>query len=141
LLEEAITRLFASEDCFKIASTRLNNEDEELDITIQNNSHAPFLMSLGSPVILLECKNWSKPVGSSEIRDFESKLRNHSNLCRLGLFIALNGFSDSSGSFLKRMGRGEQILVQICGDGIREYLLKADKLEDWLQDMVGKSLT
>jgi len=141
LLEKALTELFESDDSFRIARTNLNNEDEELDIVIHNNSTRPFLISLSSPIILLECKNWRRSIGSPEVRDFEGKLRNHSNLCRLGLLVSLNGFSKDCDTFLKRMGRGDQVVVPISGDDISEYLSGTDALEDWVQDKISKSVT
>ena len=63
---------------------------EEIDVALWNDSHAdglPFLPNL----ILIECKNWSKAVGSSEVNWFDTKLRNRG--LDFGILLAANGIT------------------------------------------------
>jgi len=140
LLEDSISSLFSSSDQFEIGSKRLNLEDEELDIVLHNNSPRPFFLGLQSPLILVECKNWTVSVGAAEVRNFEGKIRNHANLCRVGLFIAVNGFTEPVFEFLRRLGRDSPVLVAIELDQIESYLAGSQMLDEWLQDRIAESL-
>jgi hypothetical protein len=90
---------------------------EEIDLLAANN----WMAGWGDP-ILVECKNWTKPVGSVEIVSFRHKLK--SNQCRTGILIAKNGVTGtitSDGTLLIR----EALQV----DGIRLVLLSLDDLK------------
>jgi hypothetical protein len=140
LLEDICCQIFTLSSELSIESTRLNNKDEELDIALRNNITRSFFISLRSPIILVECKNWSSPVSASVLRDFESKVRNHSNLCRIGIFVALNGFASTDKEVLRRLGRDDVILVLVTGDDLRELAEGTDTLEDWLECLIARSL-
>lgn len=140
LLEDICCQIFTLSSGLTIESTRLNNKDEELDIVLRNNITRSFFISLRSPIILVECKNWSRPVSASVLRDFESKVRNHSNLCRIGIFVALNGFSSTDKEVLRRLGRDDVVLVLVTGDDLRELVEGANTLEDWLESLIARSL-
>ena len=56
-----------------VLETNVNTETEEIDILVKNESEDPFWQRLPTP-FLVECKNWSKPVGAKEIRDFDGKM-------------------------------------------------------------------
>lgn len=140
LLEDICCQIFTLISGLTIESTRLNNKDEELDIVLRNNIKRPFFISLGSPIILVECKNWSRPVSASVLRDFESKVRNHSNLCHIGIFVALNGFASTDREVLKRLGRDDVVLVLVTGDDLRELVEGTNTIEDWLERLIARSL-
>ncbi|MBK5191382.1 MAG: restriction endonuclease [Methanosarcinales archaeon] len=137
LLEDICCQIFTLSSGLTIESTRLNNKDEELDIVLRNNITRSFLRS---PIILVECKNWSRPVSASVLRDFESKVRNHSNLCRIGIFVALNGFASTDKEVLRRLGRDDIVLVLVTGDDLRELVVGTNTLEDWLECLIARSL-
>jgi len=65
-------------------------ESEEIDIVLRNRQH-PKGLDIFDPFLLIECKNWSKPVGSSEITIFANKLRNRG--LDFGILIAANGIT------------------------------------------------
>ena len=140
LLEECMSSLFALSDAFAIASRRLNLEDEELDIILHNNSQRPFFLGLQSPLVLLECKNWRDPVGVDELRNFEGKVRNHRNLCRVGLFFAVNGFTEPARDFLRRLGRDGPVIALLQMDQLRDFLADMMPLEEWLQRRIAESI-
>ncbi len=67
----------------------------ELDIIVRN-LHRDY--PIGFPLfreatgdIIIECKNWNKPVSASEIRDFHGKLVKYKSL--LGIFVSKNGYT------------------------------------------------
>lgn len=139
-LESFTTLLLDMIDGLEIVDRRLNNGDEEIDIVASNHLTSAFWISFSSPCILIECKNWSSNVGVKEIRDFEAKLRNHNNLCRIGLFISVNGFSAECQDFLKRMGRDKQILTLISGRDIDQLFNSNSDILTWLERHIIKSI-
>lgn len=77
-----------------ISVTRRNKlnafNTEEIDIALWNDGHADGLFFLPN-LILVECKNWSNSVGSSEVSWFDTKLR-HRGL-DFGILVATNGIT------------------------------------------------
>lgn len=93
LLEEAIDTLFRTMAGFVVADKRRRNDIEELDLIVRNESTDPFWRHEGA-YILVECKNWVSPVGRSEIDAFRAKMQRRRGRCRLGVFVALGGFTE-----------------------------------------------
>jgi len=72
-LEMLMAYLFAVEQGFEvIGSTR--SPDSQNDILIRNRHHDAAIASLGD-YLLVECKNWGKPVGAPVVREFAGRLR------------------------------------------------------------------
>ena len=68
-------------------------QSEEIDVALWNdkvNGAFDYLPNL----ILVEAKNWSNPVGSSEVSWFDNKLRNRG--LDFGLLVALNGITGNA---------------------------------------------
>jgi CheY-like chemotaxis protein len=65
---------------------------EEIDVVVRNESADPFWSKEGV-YILVECKNWSKPVDRAEYDAFRRKLERRSKRCRLGFFVSLGGLT------------------------------------------------
>lgn len=93
--EELICYLF--ETVPGITVTRRNQRNifdtEEIDVAFwneQQSSGMPFLPW----VILVECKNWSQPVGSEHVSWFDTKLRNRG--VEFGVLFAANGITGDS---------------------------------------------
>jgi CheY-like chemotaxis protein len=93
LLEDLMVRLFKTLPGFSYITPRGKSRDEEIDLIIRNESPDTFWSGEGSQYILVECKNWSRPVGPDELVIFRNKLENRGTRCRLGFFIALGGFT------------------------------------------------
>jgi CheY-like chemotaxis protein len=91
-LEELLLRLMTSVPGFQEASTNLRTPSEEIDICLRNLSEDP-LWRRGPDYLLVECKNWSRPVGTAELAWFSEKLRRRPN-ARVGFFVAPEGFSE-----------------------------------------------
>ena len=85
--------------------------NEEIDLLLKNSLDRPFWNAFGSPLFFVECKNWKAAVGAKEVRDFETKIRNHAKLAKLNFFIALNGFTSEAEEHIKRLGREEYHIV------------------------------
>lgn len=63
---------------------------EEIDVAFWNKPHQNGLYFLQN-IILVECKNWSRPLGSSEVSWFDSKLRKRAQ--PFGILVAANGIT------------------------------------------------
>ncbi|BAZ09704.1 hypothetical protein NIES4071_15140 [Calothrix sp. NIES-4071] len=66
---------------------------EEIDIAFWNRMDANGFYFLQN-IILVECKNWSQPVGSEEVNWFDSKLKRRGQT--FGILIAANGITGNS---------------------------------------------
>jgi hypothetical protein len=88
---------------------------EEVDVAFWNDRSRSGFHFLPN-VLLVECKNWSHPVGSQEVSYFGQRLQNHGR--DHGILVAANGISGSAQE-LKRahyeiamsLSRGLHILV------------------------------
>ena len=65
-------------------------DSEEIDVAFWNDQEPSGLHFLQN-ILLVECKNWSTPVGSSEVDWFLSKLRRRGQ--SLGFLIAASGIT------------------------------------------------
>lgn len=91
-LEELVEYIFA-----KVAGVELSdknaldyNHSEELDLAFWNHQQQNGWSFL-SNIILVECKNWSNPVGSIEVAWFLNKLARRS--LDFGIFVSLKGIT------------------------------------------------
>jgi hypothetical protein len=94
-LEDLICYVFAQVSGISI--TRRNTmtvfQTEEIDVALWNDAPTDGFFFLPN-LILVECKNWSKSVGSSEVSWFDTKLRNRG--LSLGILVATNGITGNS---------------------------------------------
>lgn len=133
LLEQLAQLLFTDGERLILSDKRVSTGDEEIDLVLRNNVDRPFWVALGSPLLLVECKNWTGPVPSAAIRDFEMKLVNHGNMARIGVFVALNGFTGPVEDQMKRSSRADHHIALIRGNDIDEYLSGDDTFLVWLE--------
>jgi predicted helicase len=68
-------------------------ESEEIDIALWNEQHPKGLKSFNA-FLLIECKNWSVPVGSADVATFITKL-GHRGL-DFGILIAARGITGNA---------------------------------------------
>jgi hypothetical protein len=68
-------------------------DSEELDVAFWNEQHALGLRSFNA-IILVECKNWSTPVGSSEVTAFVAKIEHRA--LDFGILVAANGITGNA---------------------------------------------
>nr|WP_319401855.1 DUF2034 domain-containing protein [uncultured Carboxylicivirga sp.] len=137
MLETLTELIFTSNKSLKVSSSRVKTGDEEIDLVIVNNMTTAFWTAFGS-MFFVECKNWNKKIGSKEMRDFETKLRNHNNVTHLGFFVSINGFTREAINHLKRIGRENYHIVLIGRPEIEEYLNGKMTLFEWLGKKVEK---
>jgi hypothetical protein len=130
-LEALMETIFASHPSFVVANRALNLGDEEIDLVVRNHVDDPFWQALRSPLILVECKNWTAPVGTKEVRDFETKLRDHP-LAQVGIFVALNGFTGEVKSALLRAEREGYHICTITRTQIERLITEDMDVIEWL---------
>lgn len=96
ILEDFMCYIFDKIPGIKIPKRNIMNnfQTEEIDIFLWNN-RSPRGLYFYPPIIPVECKNWTKTLGSSEVSYFIAKIRNRG--CDHGLLIATNGITGSSG--------------------------------------------
>jgi dCTP deaminase len=94
-LERMAAELFQTIEGIKVLKTNARLQAEELDVVVQNDNSDRFWRFLGSPIII-ECKNWSRKVGASEISVLFDKLESLSPDAHTGIIIAPNGVSGDS---------------------------------------------
>jgi CheY-like chemotaxis protein len=126
LLEDLMVWLFKTVPGFHQTTPNRQNEIEEIDLLIQNASTDAF-WSKESPYLLVECKNWSNPVGVTELRSFLHKLERRFGRARLGFFVAVGGFKGTFKEALLAERRGDLMVVLIDRDALAELVLAPDR--------------
>jgi hypothetical protein len=94
-LEDLICYLF--EKIPGISVTRRNTlnqfHSEEIDVAFWNKRYPNGLYFLQN-IVLVECKNWSQPLGSEEVNWFDAKLRRRAQ--PFGILVAANGITGNA---------------------------------------------
>lgn len=122
LLEDLAALLLKSIPGFDRLDSRLRNELEEIDVLVRNGSPDPFWQK-ESQYILVECKYWSKHVGTKELRDLWGKMEGRYNRCQLAFLIAPGGFADTVRTLQRQKAEKRLLVVQI-GPGELEELIR-----------------
>lgn len=136
-LEDFIASLFHKKFGFDVLVKKLLVETQELDIVLKNTSKNDFIKSLNSSFIIVECKNWSSPVGVAEARVFESKYREMGNKVNLGFFVAINGVTKPFTTHIYNLIRDGINLIVIDNKDIEEFLYSENlDLNDWLENLI-----
>ena len=136
LLEELMNSIFETDPGFKVTKRRWNTGDEEIDLIIKNDMQSPFWLSWSSPLIFVECKNWMKPVGTKEIRDFEVKLQNHKKFTKIGIFVAPGGFTSECHKELSRLSREDYIMILIENADLENFANGPLSGPEWLEEIL-----
>jgi len=140
-LENFTATLIDSIDGLSIIEKNLKSDFEELDLIVKNNIKSPFIQSINSPIILVECKNWTKPVGIEEARVFESKIRELGQRANLGIFVALNGVTPPFKKHLNNLKRENYTILVLTNKEIEEltvsYKLDAN---EWIESLISNQM-
>lgn len=101
------------------------HNSEEIDVAFFNNkarSGFPFLEFL----LLIECKNWSAPVGAHNVREFATKLKHRA--CANGVLVAANGIT---GNAQDRSAAHDAVRMALAVDQIRILVVTRSEIEAW----------
>lgn len=116
-LEDLITYLFGVVPGVELYARNAMNafEAEEIDVAFWNDGH-PDGLRFFDPILLVECKNWSTPVGNQELAVFLHKLRSRGR--SQGVFVAAHGITGDPAS----LTAAHSILAQALNES-REILV------------------
>lgn len=129
-LESFGVKLTKAIEGWEVLDTRVRLRAEEIDIYVKNRS----VEAWGTP-ILIECKNWSKPVGGDELSTMVEDLRTRD--ATTGLLISAEGITGREGF------DGVQKLREFVRDGFHVVVLTfqdlneiedGDELADLIED-------
>ena len=131
-LVDALVRTEAPE--VRVVEKNLRTEEEEIDLVLSNGLSDPFWSTLTSPIIFVECKNWSKKAGVPELRVFESKMRDRAAVCRIGIFVSRSGFTSTFMTRLKAIQADVGMIFAIDGIELAELVSSKRRITDWLRE-------
>jgi hypothetical protein len=97
-------------------------ESEEIDIAFWNRMDASGFYFLPN-IILVECKNWSQPVGSEEVNWFDAKIKRRGQ--RFGILIAANGITGN----LQRVEAAHEIIRVALSEGRQIVVITRVEIE------------
>jgi hypothetical protein len=123
-----------------VVSQNLRNDTQEIDLVVKNQMPGTFWVSLNSPLIYVECKNWIAKVGVDEARVFESKLREVGPFCRVGIFIAAAGVTKPFISHVAAIRRSGYAIAVVGPDDIAKLVSAADGVATWFEQLVTRAL-
>ncbi len=131
LLEETLYLLFRTIPGLNEVSMNRRAAAEELDLIVVNESTDPVLSKEGS-FLLVECKNWSRPVTPTELEVFRAKLRDRFARSRLGLLVGVSGFTEGVTTKIARWTNEPQLVVLLDSDDLTAWIDAPDRT-DWLK--------
>ena len=111
---------------------RLKHADEELDLVLRNDLQEPFWRNFNSPLVLVECKNWTSRVDINELRVLETKMRDRGRLCNVGIFVSLSGFSKPFVQRVRELQQQGLTVFPVEQRDIEELLRQRLSLALWL---------
>lgn len=120
-LESVVCYLLDSLRGLKVIERDVRCKAEELDLVVFNGQTDELLRSW-EPVIFVECKNWSKPVGAMEVSWFIDHLRQRK--LGNGIFVARRGIT---GDFRRDAG---SVVFGALREGIRVIVLTGEDLDE-----------
>ena len=127
-LEEVIAYVFGKVPGVKFYKSNIINNagSEEVDVAFFNGKQRgglPFLEYF----LLVECKNWSSPVGAIHVRKFATKLKHRA--CPYGVLVAANGIT---GIMQDRTAAHDAIRMALAVEDISIIVVTRNELEAWI---------
>jgi hypothetical protein len=134
-LEHLVDVLIHTEEPdLKLLRKNFETDEEEIDLLLTNGLSHPFWIAYRSPFVLVECKNWAKPVGVKELRDFESKLEDRRGVARIGIFVSTSGYYDTFRVRLKTIqSRDVGVVFAVSLEDLAGLIQRRERLTDWLR--------
>lgn len=96
-LERLAEIIFNRVDCLEVRERNHETESSEIDLIIEHDrSEDKTVFDEYGRFLLVECKNWKKPIGAKQVRDFKQKMVNrHVNL---GFIFSKEGITGAENS-------------------------------------------
>lgn len=127
LLEELVKLLFRATPGFERVETRLDNKTEEIDIVVENHAEDAPWKNDGASYLLGECKNWSKPCGSPELRDFYAKLTTKYQRARTGFFFAPGGLTKEFEPARQQHASNDVLVIPVDAEDLERWIETDDR--------------
>jgi ActR/RegA family two-component response regulator len=134
LLEQLVKLLFRATPGFERVETRLDNKIEEIDIVVENNADDAPWKNDGASYLLGECKNWSKPSGSGELRNFHAKLTTKFQRARTSLLFAPGGFTKEFHEARREHAKDGALVIPVDTEDLQHWI-EADDRASVLRDL------
>jgi hypothetical protein len=133
-LEALIEALLRTEEPeLTVVEKNYRTAAEEIDVVVTNSLRDPFWVAHASPLILVECKNRVEKAGVTDLRVFESKIRDRGVRCKIGIFLSTSGFTKPFVDRLQRFQATGGVIFAIDGKAFREIIETKTRLTDWLR--------
>jgi Restriction endonuclease len=125
LLEDLVCYLFEQVPGVSVGKRNTLNTfaSEEIDVAFWNRMDVDGLYFLPN-IILVECKNWSQPVGSEEVNWFDSKLKRRCQT--FGILVAANGVTGNS----QKIQAAHEIIRVALSEGRQLIVITRSEIED-----------
>lgn len=137
ILVDLMSLIIGTDLNFSVGKVDVRTESEQIDMEIHNKALDPFLRQLDSMIIIVECKNWSKNVGSDEIRDFAGKVANRPRvLCNVGLFITTSEFTEPATNELLRHSGKEYLVATMDGNELKQAVSNCSPFSEILRKSI-----
>ncbi|WP_169983548.1 restriction endonuclease [Microbispora sp. H10836] len=134
LLEDLIVAILKTEAPeLQVIEKNFRTREEEIDVVVANGLTNPFWVAQGSPLIMIECKNWRDRPGVQELRVLESKIQDRNAICKIGIFVSMSGFSRTFLDRLKIFQAGGGMIFAVSGDDLANIITSKIRLTDWLR--------
>jgi hypothetical protein len=138
--EAAIAFLLSQVSDFDVVERNLRTETEELDAVIQMRATQGRVWSgLGTPLILVEAKNWKDPVTQKEASAFRVKLEGRRGVVRLGLMFGACGFTSDALNQELRFASDDLTIAFIKPEELEEWTL-ANESDEFLETLVRRAM-
>jgi hypothetical protein len=123
-LEDLIAYLFGLIPGLSVSARNTMNafEAEEVDVAFWNEG-LPNGLRQFDQILLVECKNWSTPVGYPELAMFESKLQRRGR--SLGILVAAHGITGDA----EHLTAAHSVLSAALGKGLEIVVVTRREIE------------
>jgi Holliday junction resolvase-like predicted endonuclease len=133
-LESLVDALLRTEEPeLQVVAKNFRTTEEEIDVVLTNGLTNPFWTSQASPLILVECKNWTSKVGVPELRVFESKMQDRGAIEKIGIFVSTSGFTAPFMERLKVIQGHGGVIFAVSGRDLFDVITRKTRLTDWLR--------
>ena len=129
-LEDLLAFLFSQIRDFEVIHTNYRTKTQEIDIVIKNKAIGGAIWgSMNSPIILIEAKNWNKPIPRYVLTDFREKVHSRKGATKLGFLITTGKFSEDLLNHELRYSFGDIVIVLIDGQQLYQLCNSTNLLE------------
>lgn len=137
LLEDSLELLFRRTPGFEEVVRNRRSSNEEFDLVVTNASTDPVLAKEGS-FFLVECKNWSVRVDPKELTHLVDKLRGRRGRFKLGILVAVHGFTTGVETLLQRQANEDWLVLPLQGSDVTSWIDATDRV-GWLRERVRRA--